>query len=80
MKKVVVFGGGGFVGSRLCPLLQQKYDLTVVDTFWFWEDVKQYKELTGVKSKCIVEDIREHSIRKLLRNKDAVISLACFIK
>tara|TARA_Y100000590_G_scaffold444639_1_gene575650 strand:- start:1098 stop:2075 length:978 start_codon:yes stop_codon:yes gene_type:complete len=77
MKKIVVFGGAGFVGSRLCPLLQQKYDVTVVDTFWFWDDVEQYKEVTGVNAKCVVEDIREHSIRKLLRGKDAVISLAC---
>ena len=39
-KKVVVFGGGGFVGSRLCPALQDKYDLTIVDTFWFWDSVE----------------------------------------
>ena len=49
-EKVVVFGGAGFVGSRLCPMLQQKYDLTVVDTFWFWDSVQEYREKTGVTS------------------------------
>ena len=65
MKKVVVFGGAGFVGSRLSPFLQGKYDVTVVDTFWFWDSVEQYKELSGFTGKCIVEDIRSKDIKKL---------------
>ena len=44
MKKAIVFGGAGFVGSRLCPILEKQYDLTIVDTFWFLEDKNQYIE------------------------------------
>jgi len=77
MSKVVIFGGAGFVGSRLSPFLDKKHDVTVVDTFWFWDSVDHYRDLTGFSGKCIVEDIRSHSIRKILRGKGAVISLAC---
>jgi nucleoside-diphosphate-sugar epimerase len=77
MKKVVVFGGGGFVGSRLCPMLQEEFNLTIVDTFWFWDDVKEYKEKVGIKAKCIVEDIRDKDIAKILNRADAVINLSC---
>ena len=74
MKKVVVFGGAGFVGSRLSKFLQQKYEVTVVDSFWFWDSVDQYKELSGFTGKCIVEDIRSKDIKRLMTGKDAVIS------
>ena len=76
-EKVVVFGGAGFVGSRLCPMLQQKYDLTVVDTFWFWDSVQEYREKTGVTSKCVQEDTRDKGISRLINNADAVINLSC---
>jgi len=77
MKKVIVFGGAGFVGSRLSSFLQSNYDVTVVDSFWFWDSVEQYKELSGFTGKCIIEDIRSKDIKKLMNGKDAVISLAC---
>ena len=36
MKKVLVVGGGGFIGTRLVTELhKKKYDVTVVDLFWF---------------------------------------------
>lgn len=36
MKKVLVVGGGGYVGTRLVmELVRRKYDVTVVDLFWF---------------------------------------------
>lgn len=76
-KKVVVFGGGGFVGSRLCPVLQDKYDLTIVDTFWFWDSVEEYKEKVGITAKCIQEDTRDKGISKIINNADAVINLSC---
>ena len=76
-EKVVVFGGAGFVGSRLCPMLQQKYDLTVVDTFWFWDSVQEYREKTGVTSKCVQEDTRDKGISRLINNADAVNNLSC---
>ena len=41
MKKqtVVVFGGGGYVGSVLVPrLLEDDYKVRVFDTFWYGEE------------------------------------------
>ena len=78
MKKAIVFGGAGFVGSRLCPILEKQYDLTIVDTFWFWEDKEQYIEKVGIeRAKVIVEDTRCNDIEKLMRGKDIVINLSC---
>jgi nucleoside-diphosphate-sugar epimerase len=78
MKKAIVFGGAGFVGSRLCPILEKQYDLTIVDTFWFWEDKEQYIEKAGIeKAKVVVEDTRCNDIEKLMRGKDIVINLSC---
>ena len=75
--KVVVFGGGGFVGSRLCPMLEKQYELTVVDTFWFWDSVEQYKSTLGLKCNIIQEDIRSKDITKIINKNDTVINLAC---
>ena len=78
MKKAIVFGGAGFVGSRLCPILEKQYDLTIVDTFWFWEDKNQYIEKVGIQNaKVVVEDTRSNDIEKLMRGKDIVINLSC---
>ena len=78
MKKAIVFGGAGFVGSRLCPILEKQYDLTIVDTFWFWEDKNQYIEKVGIENaKVVVEDTRSNDIEKLMRGKDIVINLSC---
>lgn len=78
MKKVIVFGGAGFVGSRLCPLLHKKYDLTVVDSFWFWDSPELYAETVGIPtSKVVQEDIRDKGIHSLIKDKDIVINLAC---
>ena len=76
-KKVVVFGGAGFVGSRLCPILQEQYDLTIVDTFWFWDSVEEYREKVGITAKCIQEDTRDKSISRIINNADAVVNLSC---
>lgn len=36
MNKVLVIGGGGFIGTRLVTELKERnYDVTVVDLFWF---------------------------------------------
>jgi nucleoside-diphosphate-sugar epimerase len=74
--KVVIFGGG-FVGSKLCPLFQKNYKLTVVDTFWFWDSVDEYRESTGVDCKIIQEDVRSKDIGKIIQDNDIVINLAC---
>jgi len=75
--KIVVFGGAGFVGSRLCPLLQEYYDVTVYDTFWFWNNIDEYREATQFRGTLIKDDIRSSSVRYAIRQNDIVINLAC---
>lgn len=75
--KIVVFGGAGFVGSRLCPLLQDQYDVTVYDTFWFWDHSGEYREATGFRGKIIEDDIRSPLVREVIQDHDVVINLAC---
>ncbi|OGQ44890.1 MAG: UDP-glucose 4-epimerase [Deltaproteobacteria bacterium RIFCSPLOWO2_02_FULL_46_8] len=70
-KKIAITGGAGYVGSRLVPsLLQDGYDVTVIDTFWYGEGVGDFKRVCG--------DIRdEELLRRALKGADVVIHLAC---
>ena len=33
MKKILIVGGGGYIGIAITPYLKKKYDLTVIDNF-----------------------------------------------
>lgn len=75
---VVVFGGGGYVGSVLVPmLLKENYKVTVYDTFWYGKDVfADYKN--NVDLELIQGDVRDiHSVSLALKNANKVIHLAC---
>ena len=39
-KKILVTGGAGFIGTRLCNTLMEDYDITVLDYFWFEKPAK----------------------------------------
>ena len=40
MKKIMIVGGAGYVGSKLVPvLLERGYTITVVDLFWFGDNL-----------------------------------------
>lgn len=77
-QKVAITGGAGYVGSALVPyLLQQGYEIKVIDLFLFGEDVfhpiPKKKNLTIVKG-----DIRDTPLLlKELEGMDALIHLAC---
>lgn len=82
MKNIVVAGGAGYVGSVLCPKLIEKYNLTILDTFWFWDSENHFLEKTGlIKNKSrlnlIKVDIRDIISKKIFRNIDCLINLAC---
>lgn len=72
-KKVLVIGGGGYVGSILCPaLVAHGYAVTAYDTFWYGEDKLSHsvKKVTG--------DMRDlQRLKTALQGQKAVIHLAC---
>jgi nucleoside-diphosphate-sugar epimerase len=79
--KVTVVGGAGYVGSVLCPLLAMLPEvetLKVLDTFWFWEHMDDYRELFSVDApvelyKYDMRDREDH----FFEGQDVVINLAC---
>ena len=54
-KRILVTGGAGYVGTVLCEkLLSLDYEVIVIDTFWFGDNLIQHKNLTKIK-----KDIRK---------------------
>jgi nucleoside-diphosphate-sugar epimerase len=75
--KLVVTGGGGYIGTTLVPFLLEKgHFVTVIDRFFFGADVLQkHEKKSGGKLKLIRDDIR-HFSGKLLEGHDAVVDMA----
>ena len=75
MKKIIVTGGAGYVGSKLVPkLLSLGYQVTVLDLMIYGEHVlDNHKNLNKIKG-----DIRDQQLLdKILKDNDIVIHLAC---
>ena len=74
MKKILITGGAGYVGSALVPkLLKEGYFVNVIDLMLYGETLPKHENL-----KVFRADIRD--IKKLkdsLQGVDAVIHLAC---
>ncbi len=76
--KVAITGGGGYVGSQLVPyLIDRGYEVTVLDTFWYGENV--YPQLQDrSKLKMVKGDIRNRAdLNRAFAGQDAVLHLAC---
>lgn len=75
MKKVLVIGGAGYIGSVMTgELLKAGYTVTVLDRFFFGQQpIEQYKSNPNLK--LIKDDIRYFD-EKLLDGIDTVIELA----
>ena len=74
-KKILVIGGGGYVGSFLVPLLLEKnYNVTVFDLFIYGADkIQQHRNLKIIKG-----DMRDADLLKnVIPGHDCVIHLAC---
>ena len=78
INRIMVTGGGGYVGSSLVPmLLDYGYQVSVLDTFWYGKGVfgayNNHQNLTLVEG-----DLRnEADVKLALVDCDAVIHLAC---
>ena len=77
-RTVVVFGGGGYVGTALVPvLLSQDFKVVVFDTFWYGESV--FAPISNNPNlQIITGDIRDTSaVSRAIKNATDVIHLAC---
>ncbi len=75
MKKIVIFGGGGYCASLLVPqLLNEGWDVRVFDTFWYGtEHFPKSAHLELVKG-----DVRDlKAVKEVLKGRDHVLHLAC---
>jgi len=74
MKKILVFGGTGFIGSEICNILiRLGHNVTAADNF------SRNKQLTNLNNRVNVEfcDILSQvDVRNLINQSDAVINLA----
>lgn len=80
MKKILVTGGAGYIGSVLVPeLLRAGHEVTVIDSFLYNQspllDVCYYKTLTVVRGDARNETL----LKKHLAGKDFIIPLACLV-
>lgn len=74
-KKIVIFGGGGYCASVLIPqLLNEGWDITAYDTFWYGtEHLPKVPHLHLFRG-----DIRDiDKVKEALSNKEYVLHLAC---
>lgn len=73
MKKILVFGAGGYVGSVLCNfLINDGFDVIAVDRFFF--GVEKLSKIKSSNFKIIVDDIRFFD-ESILKGVDVVIDL-----
>jgi len=75
VKKIVIFGGGGYCASLLVPqLLNEGWDVRVFDTFWYGtEHFPKSAHLELVKG-----DVRDlNAVKEALKGRDHVLHLAC---
>jgi len=80
MKKVLVTGGAGYIGSVLVPeLLRRGDEVTVVDNFMYGQhsllDVAHMKNLAIIRGDARNEEL----MKKVIPGKDFIIPLACIV-
>ena len=59
-KKIFIAGGAGYIGTRFCNTFCDDYDITVLDYFWFGDNIKSEKvtKIYAGVSELDVDDLR----------------------
>ena len=75
MKKLIVFGGGGYCGSVLVPqLVNEGWDVTVFDTFWYGTEHLP----KSPKLRLVQGDVRDIAkVTEALAGQQHVLHLSC---
>jgi nucleoside-diphosphate-sugar epimerase len=80
MDRVLIIGGGGYVGTELQKLLVEKnYDVTVYDTFWYSKGKWPVVSFPGADQiKYVQGDVRDlDKLKEAFVDVDHCIHLAC---
>ena len=72
-KKILIIGGGGYVGSALCDLLSDDYDVNALDLFIYGDNVFYKNNINLIKGDIRDTNLLEKSCFKV----DTIIHLAC---
>ncbi len=73
MKKILLIGGGGYVGSRLVDYLKLNYEVTVYDLFIYGDTINEDKSVFKIKG-----DIRDlNLLKEIIPKHEIIIHLAC---
>ena len=81
MKKILVTGGAGYVGTTLIPLLLDRgYKVTVIDSLIFNNGDRLIPFMSNENFNFVKGDIRNLKLLgDLVKNKDVVIHLAAYV-
>jgi nucleoside-diphosphate-sugar epimerase len=72
-QKILITGAGGYVGTKLVEkLLENKYQVIALDTYWF----NQTEQINNVNLEVIKADLRYVELDSILANVDKVVHLA----
>ena len=75
MKKLIIFGGGGYCGSVVVPqLIDEGWDVTAFDTFWYGTD--HFPKSPNLH--LVQGDVRDLGrVKEVLNGMEHVLHLAC---
>ena len=81
MKKILVTGGAGYVGTTLVPMLLEKgHDVTVIDNLMFMNGDRMIPFLNSDRFHFVKGDVRNRELmQELVEAKDVVIHLAAYV-
>lgn len=81
MKKILVTGGAGYVGTTLIPmLLDREYEVTVIDNLLFDNGDRLIPFMDSKNFSFVKGDVRDLDLMKtLVEGKDVVIHLAAYV-